>query len=1015
MNKLFITIILLLSGIAAIAQTTEKIEVSGTVVDPNGQSLVGVTIFVKNEPGIGTATDADGHFKITVNQYSTLIFSSIGYEKLEKTITNNTPLKITLKEESADLDEVVVVGYGEQRKVSVIGAVTSINPKELSVPSNSVTNMLGGKIPGIIAVTRSGEPGKDNSEFWVRGISTFGANQSALILIDGIEGDLNSIDPSDIESFTVLKDASATAVYGMRGANGVVVVTTKRGTQGKLNINLKTSGTLSYSPRMPEYVDAYTYGLLANEARLVRDLPQMYDNVELKILRDNMDPDLYPNVDWQDEVLKKVTWNQQNYLSASGGGGVAQYFLSAGMQSKSAIFNSDNMHKYNTDQKWRMYTWRANIDANLTKTTRLSLTVDGSLQKFNYPGYGNNSEAVWSAIANLTPGTVPLKYSNGAYPGYGQSNDQISPYVVLNETGFRSEETARNKMSISLNQDLSFITQGLSISALYSYSNMAYSAVNRYKMPALYHAIGRKTTGELLLEETKSEELIGFSKSSNQDRSYYFETRANYNRSFGEHRVGGLLNFYLDDYQDSQSEGNLNSIAKRHMAMALRFTYSYKDTYMAEFNGGYTGSENFKPGEQFGFFPSFGIGWVPTQYSVIKNALPWVNFFKVRASYGLVGNDQLYGRRFPYFTNVSGVGGKWGSGAIGETQVGVDDLHWEVAKKFNLGFDMRFFSDRLNITVDYFKDYRDRIYQERWSMPGEVGSVQPPFSNVGKVSNRGIDGVISWQQAIGKEMYLTIRGNFTYARNNAERWEQTDPRYSYQDNNNKPLNVQRGLIAQGLFRDSLDIVSSPYQTYGEVRPGDIKYKDVNGDGKIDDDDIVPLSYSSVPEIMYGFAAEFTWRKWTLNVWFKGASKTEYFLGGKGYYPFSGGQEGNVLTQVASQSNRWTPAWYSGDPSTENPNARYPRLSYGNNNNNNRASTFWLANGRYLKLQNIQVSYALELEALKRIGLSRCDITAIGENLASWDKVKLWDPEQASSNGAVYPLQRRFTLQLNLVF
>lgn len=1015
MNKILTAFILLMLGMNALAQKNAKTEVSGTVVDTKGESLVGVTIFVKNEPGVGTATDVDGHFQIRVNQYSTLIFSYVGYEKQEKIITDDTPLKIVLSEDKKALDEVVVVGYGEQRKVSVIGAITSISPKELAVPSNSVTNMLGGKIPGIISVTRSGEPGKDNSEFWIRGISTFGANQSALILIDGIEGDLNSLDPSDIESFTVLKDASATAVYGMRGANGVVVVTTKRGGQGKLNINLKTSGTVSYSPRMPEYVDAHTYGQLANEAKLVRGLPQAYDNVELKILRDNLDPDLYPNVNWQDEVLKKVTWNQQNYLSASGGGSVAQYFLSAGMQSKSAIFNSENIHKYNTDQKWRMYTWRANIDANLTKTTRLGLTVDGSLQKFNYPGYGNNSDAVWGAIANLTPGTVPLKYSNGAYPGYGQSNDQISPYVVLNETGFRSEETTRTKMSLNLNQDLGFITQGLSVSALYSFSNMAYSALNRYKMPALYHAVGRKSNGELILEQTQNEQLINFSKSSDQNRLYYFETRANYGRSFGDHRVGGLLNFYLDDYQDTKSEGNLNSIAKRHMSMALRFTYSYKDTYMAELNGGYTGSENFRPGDQFGFFPSVGIGWVPTQYEVVRNTLPWVSFFKVRASYGHVGNDQLLGRRFPYFTNVSGVDGKWGSGAIGETQVGINNLHWEIAKKFNLGFDTRFLSDKLNITVDYFKDYRDGIYQERWTMPGEVGSVQPPFSNVGRVSNRGVDGVISWQQAIGKDMFLTVRGNFTYARNNAEKWEQTTPRYDYQDNTGKPLNIQRGLVAQGLFRDTMDIISNPYQTYGEVRPGDIKYKDINGDGKIDDDDIVPLSYSSVPEIMYGFAAEFTWRKWTFNIWFKGASKTEYFLGGKGYYPFSGGREGNILTQVASQSNRWTPTWYSGDASTENPDARFPRLSYGNNSNNNRASTFWLANGRYLKLQNIQISYALESNVFKHIGLSKCDITAIGENLASWDKVKLWDPEQASSNGAVYPLQRRFTLQLNLIF
>lgn len=1015
MKRIILAVICLFLGASVMAQSDKKVQVKGTVKDQQGMPLIGVTVIVKNEPGVGTSTDDKGNYTISVSQYATLVFSYVGYEKVEHPILSQTTLDVVLKEDMDKIDDVVVVGYGVQRKATSIGAVATIKPSELSVPSNSISNMLGGKVPGIIAVSRTGEPGKDNSEFWIRGISTFGANSSALVLIDGIEGDLNTIDPSDIESFSVLKDASATAVFGIRGANGVVIVTTKKGSEGKLNVNFKSSATLSYSPRMPEYTNAYTYGQLANEARVARNLPKLYDDVELAIFRDNLDPDLYPNVNWRDEVLRDVTWNHQEYLSLSGGGNIASYFISGGMQSKSAIFNSDNMNRYNTDQKWRMYTWRANVVVNLTKTTKVGLGVDGSFQKFNYPGYGNNSDAVWGAIANLSPGTVPIVYSNGKYPGYGTEGDQISPYVVLNETGFRTEETNNAKMSFNLNQDLKFITPGLSFSMLYSLNTSAYKYENRYKMPALYRALGRNSNGALLLEETKKEELMSYDSSSKHSRYYYFESRLNYDRNFNNHRIGGLVNFYLDESSSTGYSDNMAAIPYRRLSLAARFTYSYRDTYLLELNGGLTGSENFKKGEQFGFFPSVGIGWIPTQYQFTRDAMPWLSYMKIRTSYGHVGNDQISGRRFPYFTYVSNVNGKWGDNALGETQVGVDDIRWEVAKKFNLGLDMRLFKDKLELTVDYFNDLRDGIYQERYTMPSESGAVQYPFSNVGRVSNKGVDGVIAWHQPIGKEMFLTVRGNFTYARSDIQNWEQTAPRYDYQTNNGKPLYVQRGLIALGLFKDEADILSSPTQSYGEVLPGDIKYKDVNGDGVIDDDDIVPLSYSPYPRIVYGFAAEFTWRKWSLNIWFKGASKSEYFLGGTGYYPFSGGQSGNVLAIVGKQSNRWTPASISGNKATENPNARFPRLTYGDNTNNNRASTFWLANGSYLKLQNIQVSYRWENKFFSKIGVSHCDLTFFGENLACWDDVKLWDPEQASSNGAVYPLQRRFTLQLNVAF
>lgn len=1000
------------------AQQKDSYTVSGTVMTETGSPLPGVTVIIKNEAGVGTATNSDGVFSLKdVGKNSVLIFSFIGYENQEVLVTEDmSKMKIVLKESKENLEEVVIVGHGSQRKISVVGAVTTIEPEMLQVPSTSITNMMGGRIPGIISVTRSGEPGKDFSEFWIRGISTFGANQGALVLIDGVEGDLNDLDPADIESFSILKDASATAVYGVRGANGVVVVTTHRGKAGKLNINLKTNATLSYSPRMPKYLGAYDYARLANEARVVRGMKPRYDEVELRLFKSHMDPDLYPDVNWRDEMLKKVTWNNQHYLSVSGGGATARYFMSLGMINKSAIFKQSDVNKYNTNVNWHKYTFRANVEANMTKTTILSLGLDGTIIKQNFPGYGNDNTALWTSQANLTPVTVPLRYSDGKLAAYGKDGNQISPYVLLNETGFKINHRTTTKVNFGVNQKLDFLLEGLSANALFSFTQNSTHNVDRKKMPALYKATGRYNDGSLILQKTVSESSLSFDKSSYNDRQYYFETRLNYDHAFGVHRVGGLVHYYMQDYQTSTAGDEISSIPERYQALSGRLTYSYDDTYFIEGNIGYTGSENFKPGEQFGIFPAVALGWVPTQYAVVQQVVPFVNFFKIRASYGEVGNDRIGGRRFPYITYVKfNTSGRWGGAGLTEGQIGADNLKWEVAKKFNLGFDVKLWNNRLSATVDVFKDIRNGIFQERALLPTEVGAVNRPYTNVGRMRSNGVDGNVTYTQTLKKDMALTLRGNFTFSKNKVTHWDEPINRYPYQEKSGKPYDVARGLVSVGLFRDSLDIISSAKQTFGEVRPGDIKYKDINGDGKIDNDDEVPLSYSNVPQLQYGFAAEFTYRKWTFGVFFEGISKVQYFYGGNGYYPYSGGETGNVLTMVADPGKRWTPAWYSGDPATENPNARFPRLTYGSSSNNNRASTFWLANGRYLRFKNIDISYRMQNNWLRNLGVSAVTFQAVADNIACWDKVKLWDPGQASSNGAAYPLQRTFTLQLSVSF
>ncbi len=1016
---LLVTIFLITIPNNTFAQSN-AVTVKGTVIDDMEETLPGVNIFVKGKENKGTITDIDGQFVIKINKNEVITFSYLGFKTLEipySKLPNNKIIK--MEPDSETLDEVVVVGMGAQRKVSVVGAVTSVTPAELDIPSTSITNMLGGVVPGIISIDRSGEPGSDISEFWIRGISTFGANQSALVLIDGIEGRLDDIDPSDVDSFSILKDASATAVYGVRGANGVVLVTTKSGQEGKMKVTWKSSATLSYSARMPDYLDAYDYAKLANEARVVSNMEPRYSDVELDIIKYGLDPDLYPNVNWQKEILKRNSINHQHYVNVSGGGKVARYFVSLGGTFKDALFKQDKVNKYDTNVAWNKYTFRAKVEANLTKHTVLGVAMDGTIVERNSPGYGDNNNALWEAQANLTPLTVPIRYSNGLLPAYGKNGNEISPYVLLNYSGFKESNRTTMNVNISLKQDFSKWIKGLSARGMFSYNNNNHHSVYRRKLPDLYKAYGRYNDGTLMLEKTVPASNISFSKNSGSDRRYYFEGQLTYDRTFNEdHRVGGLLHYYMQSTESTEANNEIAAIPNRYQALSARATYSFKDTYFIESNLGYTGSENFKPGKQFGLFPSIALGWIPTKYEFMQKALPFLDFVKIRGSYGEVGNDRIGGgRRFPYLTLINfNNSGRWGPGGLTEGQIGADNLHWEVAKKYNLGIDFKLFNDRFGGTFEIFRDKRDNIFQERQMMPEEVGAVNKPFTNVGRMRSEGIEGNIYFNHKFNKKHAMTLRANMTYARGKVLHWDQDAVRYPYQSYSGVGLGIQRGLIALGLFKDEDEIRSSPKQTFGEVRPGDIRYKDVNGDGKIDNDDIVPIAHSNIPEIQYGFAAEYRYKNWTFSALFTGVSNVNFLYGGKGFYPYSGGEVGNVLSIVSEQKNRWTPAWYSGDESTENPNARFPRLTYGHSENNNRASSFWLANGAYLRLKTVDVSYRFNnSRILEKVGIHNLTLQLIGQNLATWDSVKLWDPGQASSNGAAYPLQRTFSFQLTAQF
>ncbi len=938
--------------------------VSGVVMTEEGEPLVGVAIQYKNDPTKGMITDIDGNFVLNnVPANTTLIFSYIGYKDFSMVVTGNkTRQTIALKEDSNQTEEVVVVGRGTQRKISVVGAVTNVKANDLQVPAASVTNMLGGRVPGIIAVTRSGEPGSDFSEFWVRGIGTFGAGSSALVLIDGIEGDLNTLDPADIESFTVLKDASATAVYGVRGANGVVLVTTRRGKSGKLSINVKSNVGISYSARTPNYVDAPTYATLANEASIVRGGRPVYNDAELRLFQTGLDPDLYPNVNWRDVMLKDYVWNHQHHISVNGGGSNARYYMSVGIQHKDAIYKQDKgIKNYDTNVGYNKYNFRANIDANLTKSTNLELGLESVIVNNAFPGYGDNNQALWDAQANMTPVTVPVVYSDGTLPAYGADATQQNPYILLNYTGYKKKSEMTNSVRLKLIQDFDRWVKGLKVDALMSISTFSSLLQTQLKTPALYYATGRKKDGTLDLIEKVSKADDKYSSTNLTTRKIYFEGRVNYERLFNEkHRVGGLLLYYMDDFVTGEAQDLIASIPKRYTGLAARATYSFKDTYFIEGNLGYTGSEAFEKGEKFGIFPAISGGWVPTQYEWVQNNLKFIDFFKIRGSYGVVGNDRMNGVRFPFLSTMQqGSGaGMWGGGNnILESQEASQNLRWEKAKKLDIGIDAQLFHNKVDLTVDFFHEKRTGIFQQRASIPEEMGLATQPWANIGAMESWGADGNISYMHQFNKDWNLTVRANFTYTNNKLTAYEQSGVKYPYQSYIGTPYGNQRGLIALGLFKDQEDIDNSPKQTFmSNVMPGDIKYKDVNGDGIINTDDEVLIGNSTVPRLQYGFAFELRYKRLSVSALFEGVGIVDFMYGGNGFYPFTGKQTGNVLSIVADPANRWIPASYSGNPATENPNARFPRLTYGSNANNERNSTFWMENGRYLRLKNVQITY-----------------------------------------------------------
>lgn len=1009
------------------AQENKKLVIKGVVEDALGP-IVGASVVAKNQPGVGAITDLDGRFSLKVGPYDVLQITFVGYQSVEIPVlsikdTNN--LKVTMKEDNQTIDEVVVTASGVQKKKTLTGAITNVELKHLNAPGANLSNSLAGVVPGIIAMQSSGEPGENMSQFWIRGMSTFGAKSGALILVDGVERSFNEIPVEDIESFSVLKDASATAIYGQRGANGVVLITTKRGEKGKVKINVKAGFDWNTPVKVPEYASGYDWARLANEALVGRYENPLYTNEELDIIQHGLDPDLYPNIDWRDLMLKKGAPSYYANISFSGGSDNVRYFVTGRYTGENGRYRtSSSENKYNTNSTYERWNYRANVDMNLTRTTVLSVGVGGWLINRTSPSSGSSD--IWSSFASYTPLTAPRKWSTGQWPIVG---GMTTPEYQMTQTGYRTIWENKMETNVGLEQDLSFITKGLKFNGVFAFDTYNKNTIVREKGEELWSAESmRNGNGNLVLKREANAKAMSQAKTVEGDKRYYLQASLDYSRLFADkHRVGAFAMVYQQETSDVNfaEDDLMASIPHRTLAYSGRFTYAYKDKYLTEFNWGYTGSENFEKGKQFGFFPAVSLGWVLSEEPFIKKTMPWMDQFKIRASYGEVGNDEIAGRRFPYITLVNTDDNSYSFGEFTNNSsqgyriktMGTPYLTWEVAKKYDIGVDFSFFNSKITGTIDWFLDKRDDIFMKRNQMPLTTGLAdQTPMANVGKMKSYGWDGNIAYSQRIG-QVNLQLRANFTYQTTDVIDKDEAANELWYKMEKGFQLNQSRGFIALGLFKDQEDIDRSPSQealSNKTILPGDIKYKDVNGDGVITDDDIVPLGYREVPGLQYGIGLSANWKNWGINLLFQGTGKCDFFVGGSGPHAFHDGKRGNIL-QVMVDGNRWIPKEISGTEATEDPNADWPRLTYTDNNNNNRKSTFWLKERKYLRLRNLEITYDLPQMWTRKFLVSNMRIGFIGQNLFTWAPFKWWDPEGTNESGSSYPINRTYSCYIQFSF
>ncbi|MGQ7871019.1 SusC/RagA family TonB-linked outer membrane protein [Sunxiuqinia sp. sy24] len=1016
----------------------QKKKLTGTVSDISGASLPGVTITVLGSTR-GVITDVDGRFEIAnVESTDKLVVSFIGMQSQTIDVGNKTNIEVVLESKTEELDDVTVVAFARQKKESVLASVSTVKPSELKVPSSNLTTALAGKIAGIISYQRSGEPGQDNAEFFVRGVTSFGYSKSPLILIDGVENtsaDLARMQPDDIASFSIMKDATATALYGARGANGVILVTTKEGVEGKAKVSIRFENSFSSPTKRVRLADPVTYMKLHNEAVLTRDplgiLPYSQEKIDKTIEGNN--PLLYPTVDWYDQLFKNTTMNNRLNFSVSGGGKVSRYYLAATVNQDNGNLNVDNQNNFNNNINLKRYQLRSNINIDVTKSTEVAIRFNGFFDDYNGPIDGGS--AVYNKVMRSSSVLFPAYYSKTEETQYVkhimfgnyEKGDYINPYADLVK-GYQEYDKTKITAQFELKQDLSFVLDGLSVRALGSVNRYSFASVNRFYNPNYYSAIYNYATEAVdlvPLNESTATEYLNYNEGGKDISSnMYVETALQYNKEFLEdHNVSGLVVYTMREEKITNAGNLQKSLPYRNMGVSGRFTYAYKSKYFSEFNFGYNGSERFAQKERFGFFPSAGVGWIASKEDFLKPLANTINNLKFKATYGLVGNDAIGNAddRFFYISQVNlddgGRGARWGEkmdyriNGVSISRYANDLITWETAKKFNFGIELGLF-EAFDIHADIFRESRSNILMDRLQL-ASMGLESKVRANVGSAYSQGFDGSIDYNKSFSNGLWITGRANFTYAVGKKKAVEEPDysatPWLSAVD---QPISQQWGYIAERLFIDEKDVANSPLQTFGEYGPGDIKYRDINGDDKITGLDRVPIGHPTSPEIVYGFGFSLGYKNIDFSSFFQGLGRESFWIDTNSTAPFIDNDgDGNIRSQ-----NQLLSAYAGNHWSEDNRDiyALWPRLSDKSVINNAQRSTWFMQDGAFLRLKSVEIGYSLPKNLIQKVELTNFRLYVSGTNLLTFSKFKLWDPEMGG-NGLGYPVQKVINLGLQVNF
>ena len=1017
----------------------QKQTITGTILtgDTN-EPAIGATVYLRNST-TGTVTDVNGKYSITVEGIGGVLeFSYIGYKKQEVAVTGQKTIDIVLQPDTEVLEEVVVVGYGSQKKESVVGAISTLDVTKLTVPGSSISNALAGQLSGIVAMSRSGEPGKNSAaDFYIRGVSSFKGTSTPLVLVDGIERDLDLVDTDDIASFSILKDASASAVYGVRGANGVILITTKKGSVGKPQDNVRTEFGFTQPTKRPQMLGSAEWAELYNEAYG----SQYYSPEDIEKYRTNADPDLYPNVDWFDALFDDMAANQRVNLNITGGSDIVKYYVSGAFYNESSIYkNAGNIYGYNPSIRYNKFNFRANVDLNLTKSTVVNFNLANIYEKSFGPGYGDTDADIWSYTFMTSPNAFPVQYSDGKLSG-PSSDSGNNPWNMLAHSGYREQFWNSAQSLIGVTQDIGELwkpLKGLTANIKFSWDAWNTTLQRRSKIESFYHARGRAEDGSLIYDRNDEgiwipvhtgDENLSFLIGRSGTMTRYLEGSLTYNRVFNEiHRVGALLLYNQKIHTNTQAGSGDDALPYKNQGLAARATYAFKDTYFAEVNLGYNGSENFARGHRFGFFPAVAVGWMMSNEKWFQPATKVIDMLKLKASYGKVGNDDIGGQRRWVYESTIVNSGSWNYGSDGNQggtgiRIGeVENLNasWEEALKINAGIEFSLFN-KIRVQADYFREERSGIFLQRAGLPAIVGVSTIPYVNIGKTLNQGFDATVEYTHQVNKDLMLTARGNFTFNRNELLNNDEPDWEYKYQNRIGKPFgsggSLQPfGLVAIGLFESQEEIDNSPVQNFGEYRVGDIKYQDINGDGQIDSQDQIAIGYTNLPEITYGFGGTAQYKNWDFNIFFQGVARTSFFLNGSSIRtPFSSGN----MERAAINEDIYGNVWMSTNTPEQNANVTYPRLSMGSGgagaSNNSQASTWWLRDGSFLRLKSVEIGYSLPKSLLQKSFIKSLRFYAAGNNLLQFSPFKLWDPEKGSSDGSGYPLNRMFSIGFNANF